>query len=182
MTEARQNTTRKLRRRRAQAVLDPVPRKTRRRATISPDRAATLAMRHCRDERNHLFGPGLVLSGPTGANRLGQFRGGGPGRLAPAGRRVEMNTGLQYHLLRPFSRLKPLHGWPGGWVLTTASCLRRLGRVGRNRTRPSPATRHFDPAPADWPSLRRGCGLRALGAEFLPASKGNLLDAPGGFR
>jgi len=92
-----------------------------------------------------------------------------------------MNTGLQYHLLTPFSRLKPLHGWPGGWVLTTGSCLRRLGRVGRNRTRSLPTTGHFDPAPADWPALRRGRGLRALGAEFLPAAKGNPLGAPDSF-
>jgi len=92
-----------------------------------------------------------------------------------------MSTGLQPHLLSIFSRLKPLHGCPGGWVLTAASCLRRLGRVGRNRTRPSPTTGPFDSAPADCPALRRGCGLRALGAEFLPASKGNPLGAPDGF-
>ena len=44
------------------------------------------------------------------------------------------------------------------------------------------ATRHFDLAPADWPALRRGCGLRALGAEFLPVAKHNPPATPDSFK
>jgi len=88
MAEKRQNNIRKLCRRRPQNAPDPAPRKTRRQATVSPDRAATLAIRQILGERNHLFGEGRVLPGPTGARRLRQFRGDGPERLAPAGRRV----------------------------------------------------------------------------------------------